>query len=77
MGTLTKGPAARPRPHCTDIEVAAYLGISVSTVRRWRLTGGGPRWVRIGTSVRYPLGDLEAFVASLPSGGGTQAGARR
>jgi predicted DNA-binding transcriptional regulator AlpA len=59
------------RHNLTDIEVSQYLHVSISTVRRWRLTGGGPRWVRIGGgSIRYPLADLEAYVASLPSGGG-------
>ena len=56
----------------TDIKVAEYLGVSTSTVRRWRLIGGGPRWVRIGASIRYPLSDLEGYVAGLPSGGGIQ-----
>jgi len=55
----------------TDVEVAEYLNVSVSTVRRWRLTGGGPRWVRIGgSSIRYPIDSLEAYVANAPSGGG-------
>jgi excisionase family DNA binding protein len=61
--------ARERRPNKTDIEVAEYLGVSVSTVRRWRLPGG-PRWVRIGTSIRYPIADLEAYMASLPSGDG-------
>jgi len=57
----------------TDVQVAEYLNVSVSTVRRWRLTGGGPRWVRIGgSSIRYPIADLEAYVANSPSGGGHQ-----
>lgn len=77
MGAITKELAARERHNRTDIEVADYLGVSVSTVRRWRLTGGGgPRWVRIGTSIRYPRADLEAYVANLPSGGGTLPEAR-
>lgn len=54
----------------TDNEAAEFLGISVSTIRRWRLNGSGPRWIRIGTSIRYPLADLESYVATLPSGGG-------
>jgi len=63
--------APERRPNKTDIEAAEYLGVSVSTVRRWRLTGGGPRWIRIGaSSIRYTLADLEAYVASRPSGGG-------
>ena len=58
------------RQNLNDLEVAAYLHISVSTVRRWRLIGGGPRWIRIGGSVRYPFHELEAYLAALPSGGG-------
>jgi hypothetical protein len=54
----------------TDVEVAEYLNVSVSAVRHWRLRGGGPKWIRIVGSIRYPLADLEAYVASLPSGGG-------
>jgi excisionase family DNA binding protein len=70
MGMLQKDIASERRPNKTDIEVAEYLAVSVSTVRRWRLTGGGPRWIRIGGSIRYPFTDLEAYVAGLPSGGG-------
>jgi predicted DNA-binding transcriptional regulator AlpA len=77
MGAITKTLAACERPHRTDIEVAAYLGVSLSKVRRWRLTGGGPRWIRIGKgSIRYKLADLEAYVAALPSGGGHQTEAQ-
>ena len=60
----------------TDVEIAEYLNVSVSTVRRWRLTGGGPRWVRICGCVRYPSAELEAFLASLPSGGGNRGDTR-
>jgi predicted DNA-binding transcriptional regulator AlpA len=59
------------RHNLSDVEVATYIGLSVSTLRRWRFIGtGGPRWVRIGSSVRYPIADLEAYLAGLPTGGG-------
>jgi len=75
--SLAYASQATPRKQqLMDVEVADYLNVSVSTVRRWRLTGGGPRWVRIMGSIRYPLSDLETYVASLPSGGGLQPGAR-
>ena len=57
----------------TDVQVAEFLNVSISTVRRWRLLGGGPRWVRIGGSVRYPEADLGAYLATLPGGGYTEA----
>ena len=57
----------------TDIEVAEYLSISISTVRRWRLKGGGPRWIRIGSSIRHHATELHAYIVSLPSGGGTKS----
>jgi predicted DNA-binding transcriptional regulator AlpA len=72
--SLTYASQTTPRKQqLTDVEVAEYLAVSVSTVRRWRLTGSGPRWVRICGSVRYPIADLQAYLASLPSGGGHQA----
>ena len=54
----------------TDVELAEYLAISVATVRRWRQQGRGPRWIRIESSIRYPVADLHSYVAGLPSGGG-------
>jgi hypothetical protein len=50
-------------------EVAANYTVSVSTVRRWRLTGGGPRFIKIGALVRYRVGDVIAFLESRPTGG--------
>ena len=70
MTTIPNAILGRERPNRTDVEVAQYLAVSVSTVRRWRLTGGGPRWIRIGGSIRYPFADLDAYLANLPSGGG-------
>jgi excisionase family DNA binding protein len=73
MRTINKTILDR-RANLTDVEVAEYLNISSSTVRRWRLNGGGPRWVRLAgsSSIRYPIADLEAYVANSPSGGGHQ-----
>jgi predicted DNA-binding transcriptional regulator AlpA len=50
-------------------EVAAQLTVSVATIRRWRLFGQGPRYVKIGAAVRYRADDLAAWVNSRPSGG--------
>jgi hypothetical protein len=56
-----------------EFVVAAALGLSVRTIRNYRLNNVGPRFIRLnGCAVRYRLGDLQAFLEAQPSGGGTQ-----
>ncbi len=55
-------------------DVARFFDVSVATVRRWRWLKTGPRFYRIGASVRYRLADLEAFLQSRPTGGGPAEG---
>lgn len=43
-------------------EVAKLLDISESTLARWRLTGGGPPWVKTGVIVRYHSGELNTWL---------------
>jgi excisionase family DNA binding protein len=58
----------------TDIEVADTLGVSVATVRRWRLLkSGGPRYCRIGAgAIRYRREDIAAYVESRLSEAGDE-----
>jgi excisionase family DNA binding protein len=49
-------------PFLTVQEVAALMRCSVSSLNKWRLTGHGPRFVRIGSRVRYRPSDVAAFV---------------
>jgi predicted DNA-binding transcriptional regulator AlpA len=45
---------------------ATYLGVSQSTLEKWRVTGNGPRFVKIGSRlVGYDLADLDSFRNSL------------
>lgn len=53
-----------------DIEAAQLYGVKVSTIRKWRILGRGPRFVKIGSLVRYRDEDLIAFLDSCPTGGG-------
>ena len=46
----------------TEREVAELLGLSVATLRAWRHRGKGPRFLRLGRSVRYLPADLDEFV---------------
>jgi predicted DNA-binding transcriptional regulator AlpA len=34
-------------------ELAERLDLSIRTLQAWRLRGVGPRWVKLGASVRY------------------------
>jgi len=64
-------PAVNFNAFCRDERFAAsYLGVTINTLRAWRNLGRGPRFRKFGRSVRYTMSDLEAFIASAPSGGG-------
>jgi predicted DNA-binding transcriptional regulator AlpA len=50
--------------------VAKLLGVSVATVRRWRLLRQGPRFIKVGAaSVRYRQEDVRAYVEQCPAFG--------
>jgi predicted DNA-binding transcriptional regulator AlpA len=68
----TEHPSIEKR-FLNEREVATFLGVSVSTVQRWRLLGMGPRFRKFCSSVRYSLRDLETFVAASPAGGAALA----
>jgi predicted DNA-binding transcriptional regulator AlpA len=52
---------ATPRA-LTEREVADRLGLAVATLRTWRHRGKGPRFLRLGRSVRYLPSDVDDFV---------------
>jgi hypothetical protein len=72
MNTSVKGPPIEGYG-LRDTDVAKFAGLNVWTVRRWRVEGRGPRFRRVGGSIRYSMADLLAWWDSLPAGG---AGAR-
>ncbi len=45
-----------------ETEAARILKLQVTTLRRWRWAGKGPRFVKIGAAVRYDLADLTATI---------------
>ena len=45
-------------------QAAALLHLSERTLERFRVSGTGPKFVRLGRSIRYRLIDIEAFIAS-------------
>ena len=53
----------------TELEVSKRLNVSVASLRRWRLLRRGPAFLKVGSLVRYQPEDLDAWLASLPTGG--------
>ena len=53
--------------------IAMWLGIEIQTLAKWRCTGHGPSFQKVGRrSVRYRAGDVRDWLAS--QGRGTHAG---
>ena len=48
----------------TTAKVAEKLGLAEITVRKWRISGRGPRYVRCVGRVRYRQADIEAWVTA-------------
>jgi hypothetical protein len=55
-----------------EFDVAEMLGVSVATVRRWRLFRQGPVYRKVGALCKYKIEDILAFIDSRPTGGGQQ-----
>jgi Helix-turn-helix domain len=70
-----EAPTAEPDRCLSERPVAAVLEVSVAALRKWRRTGGGPPYLRIGKLIRYRLSDLRDFMnrcAVDPNVGGQQ-----
>ena len=52
------------QPLLTQDECAEYLKLSVRTVERLRVSGTGPKFLRIRHSVRYRPEDVQAWLAA-------------
>ncbi len=50
--------------HLNQIELAARWNISHRTLERWRWSGEGPGFIKIGGRVVYRLEDVEAYEAA-------------
>jgi predicted DNA-binding transcriptional regulator AlpA len=63
-------PSVPGRKWLNDRDAASFLGIAAQTLRKWRYANRGPRGFRVGTSVRYSVEDLQAWLDSRPTFGG-------
>jgi predicted DNA-binding transcriptional regulator AlpA len=65
VGPLAKATETLLNEH----DVARITGMSVASVRRWRLLRQGPKFLKIGSAVRYRSEDIAAWLNSRPTGG--------
>jgi hypothetical protein len=47
--------------HLTQEEAAAHLNLSPRTLEKYRVIGGGPKFRKLGSRVRYTLSDLNEW----------------
>jgi len=48
--------------YLSEKQAAAFLSVSLSTIRRWRRANIGPAFFRFGGVLRYSVEHLKAFV---------------
>jgi Helix-turn-helix domain len=53
-----------PTQHLHQADLARRWNISPRTLERWRWSGDGPAYLKIGWRVAYRLEDIEAFEAA-------------
>lgn len=68
---MTRDHNEHPEPLMTEQEVAQLLKRSVKTLRNDRSAGRGPKWLKVGGSVRYRLADVIEWLHDKTGGGGT------
>ena len=57
------GSFVMPESFYTPETLAAYLEVSTSTIDSWNATGYGPAYITLGTLIRYPKENVEAWLA--------------
>jgi predicted DNA-binding transcriptional regulator AlpA len=63
LGIVTRSPMAPPdgEIHLIEDQLAAREQVSVRTAQRWRTTGEGPPYIKVGKAVRYRLQDVKEW----------------
>lgn len=49
--------------HLKPEEVAERLRTTVGTLANWRVRGHGPKYIKLGRKILYPVREIEAFEA--------------
>jgi len=52
------------REFLSRTQAAAYIGMKPNTLDKWRYQGEGPRFLKLGSAIRYERSDLDAYLDS-------------
>jgi predicted DNA-binding transcriptional regulator AlpA len=63
----SKQASQRIDPLLTDFDLERLTGRARSTWQKARLTGEGPKFIRLGRLVRYRTSEFNAWIAAYPS----------
>jgi len=55
---------AKPTEMMSERQVAEYMNMSLSSLRKWRLFRKGPKFVKLGRAIRYRRTDVETWLSS-------------
>lgn len=58
-------------------DASTYTGLSISTLNKLRVSGGGPQFLKLGRRVAYDLADLDAWLSSKRRRSTSDAGCAR
>ena len=64
VGKPAPADQARPDKLLRVQQAADILGLSAGTLNKWRVTGGGPEFIKLGRNILYRRETLEAFILS-------------
>lgn len=60
-----------------ETQVSETIQVSLACLRRWRLRGEGPPFVKVGPLVRYRPEAIAQWIEALPTGGNGRRPVRR
>jgi len=45
-----------------NAQAAAYLGLKIATLNKWRVYGDGPPFIKVGRLIQYRKSDLDTYL---------------
>jgi len=63
----TKSEPSDVHGYLNTQQAAEYLGLKYGTLAGWRFYGTGPKYIKLGRSVRYRVKDLQEFADKMLS----------